>query len=422
MVCQAPKKKGERPTTSSQEGVCYAISCDRCANQGVAATYYGESSRTPYLRGREHLQGQTRHLEENPLYKHDVVHHLGVKGGYSMRVLRRHKAPLSRQLHEATEIELSKDKIIMNSKGEYNCARLPRITVEVGKKVLTADYRGQEQMDPDHAINQIGQWERAVRGTPLDIPQAKKRPGGSRNTYSNLDTPQHLSKRHKVNPVTAQPRAGTCQGQLTSTLDNDLGTGMAVVVPVSRGRPTTTKLDSDPGTKTLVVDTADPEVSPDLGSSKPTMLDNDPRTETLVVDPADPKVSPDLGPSKPTIFGSTDIRYRSATTVLMTGARVAHASRNDAKGRKKGPKVSVDQRKPWSGPREGQGPTGTRTPGQQPCKPVPTPSMMRPSPIQTLLCSQKGKMKFNTNKVESDCKSSRLKIVGAKLNSDPGPP
>ena len=87
--------------------------------------YYEESSRTGYLHGREHSHGQANKLEDNPLWKHDEVHHLGVQGSYSMCILRKHSKPLSRQMHEATEIECSEAHVLLNSKGEYNGHRVP---------------------------------------------------------------------------------------------------------------------------------------------------------------------------------------------------------------------------------------------------------------------------------------------------------
>ena len=101
MICSSMDKKEGTPTTCSQEGVCYMISCDQCKAAGVVTRYYGESSRTPYLRGKEHLKGQAKKLEENPLAKHDALHHQDTACSYSMRILRHHKAPLGRQVHES---------------------------------------------------------------------------------------------------------------------------------------------------------------------------------------------------------------------------------------------------------------------------------------------------------------------------------
>ena len=59
------------------ESICYVVCCDRCKDVKVESCYYGESARTAYLRGREHLHGQAKGAEDNPLSKHDDIHHEG---------------------------------------------------------------------------------------------------------------------------------------------------------------------------------------------------------------------------------------------------------------------------------------------------------------------------------------------------------
>ena len=173
MVCNSTDKKLGTPTTCKQEGVCYQISCDRCKEKGITAHYFGESSRTPFLRGREHLKGQSKKLEENPLAKHDFLHHNDQKGPYSMTVLRRHKAPLGRQVQEAVEIECSKAQYILNSKGEFNGVRVPRVTIEVGGRVLSGEYRGHDtdqQADPEEQHSEVVRsWEKDIRQKPTLI-------------------------------------------------------------------------------------------------------------------------------------------------------------------------------------------------------------------------------------------------------------
>ena len=117
LICCAKAKKEGTPSTCQQESVVYAITCDRCKDAQVDAKYYEESSLMGYLHGQEHSHGQANKLEDNPHWKHDEVHHLGVQGFYSMCILRKHSKPLSRQMHEATEIECSKAHVLLNSKG-----------------------------------------------------------------------------------------------------------------------------------------------------------------------------------------------------------------------------------------------------------------------------------------------------------------
>ena len=68
-----------------------------------------------------------------------------MKGTYSMQVVRMHRTALGRQIHESTLIQHSQANIQMNSKSEYNGPRIPRISVEIGAKVITTNYRGQGQ-------------------------------------------------------------------------------------------------------------------------------------------------------------------------------------------------------------------------------------------------------------------------------------
>ena len=138
MLCHSRDKK-DRSTDCRAESVCYQLTCDRCKDDKVTADYYGETARTAYMRGQDHLGGQKRNLEDNPLHKHDCNYHQGIKGTYSMRVLRTHKTPFTRQLQEATEIQMSKSNILLNSKSEYNGQRIPRVVIEVKDKVYTKE-------------------------------------------------------------------------------------------------------------------------------------------------------------------------------------------------------------------------------------------------------------------------------------------
>ena len=152
MVCISKNKKSGTTTTCRLESVCYVMSCDVCQENKVSACYWGESARTGYLRGREHLDAHEKRSEESALYKHDQIHHNGEKSTFSMKILRKHSKPLSRQLQEATLIENSKVDIMLNSKGEFNGARVPRVVVEIGSRTLTKEYAG-SQPTPNHDLN-----------------------------------------------------------------------------------------------------------------------------------------------------------------------------------------------------------------------------------------------------------------------------
>ena len=133
MSCPWSKEGGE----CRQESVVYQIECVRCKGEGVLAEYWGETARTAFERGEEHLSGLEARYEKNSLWKHSLVYHEGslTRTELKMTVVERHRSPLTRQIQEGVELECSKAKIIMNSKSEWNHSRIPRIMIEVGEEI-----------------------------------------------------------------------------------------------------------------------------------------------------------------------------------------------------------------------------------------------------------------------------------------------
>ena len=79
---------------------------------------------------------------KNALVKHSMEHHqdLETHPPFSMKVLGRYKTALQRQVAEAVFIDNNQADIIMNSKGEWNGSKLPRVVLEIGDKVNQLDY------------------------------------------------------------------------------------------------------------------------------------------------------------------------------------------------------------------------------------------------------------------------------------------
>ena len=156
-----------------KENIVYRILCQECELGHIKAEYTGESSRTPYLRGREHLDGLEKRKEDNALWKHCAQVHQGREVKFKMRVLRSHRTPMSRQIQEAVEIENSKADILMNSKGEWNGSRIPRIVIEVGEKIQ----EGEEKNTEDISWSSMRKRNWAQRGEISD--REKKRKGNT---------------------------------------------------------------------------------------------------------------------------------------------------------------------------------------------------------------------------------------------------
>ena len=137
----------------------YRITCQECKSKGVDCEYIGESSRTAFLRGSEHLDDLRKKSEKSPLWKHCVDEHAGEKVNFSMKVTRGHKTPLTRQIQESVEIENSTANILMNSKCEYNGSRIPRVVIEVGSRVETEDWPGQGPKKGRRNGKESGSWK-----------------------------------------------------------------------------------------------------------------------------------------------------------------------------------------------------------------------------------------------------------------------
>ena len=152
--CRSSDGRGGR---CQQEGVVYRIKCQECASRGVCSEYLGESSRTGFLRGGEHLDGLKSRCPKSPLWKHCLEQHDGQEVAFKMEIVRKHKSPLTRQIHESVAIENSSAKILMNSKSEYNGSKIPRIVVEVGDQVDTEDWGGKGGRRQE-SIKKEGHW------------------------------------------------------------------------------------------------------------------------------------------------------------------------------------------------------------------------------------------------------------------------
>ena len=120
-----------------REGVLYLITCKKCQEMGVKAEYWGETARTGYERGGEHLAGLRGRYEKNGLWKHSEIFQGRKLEGidFKMEIKNSYRSPLMRQIHEGVALEINGAKIIMNSKSEWNHSRIPRIVVEIGDEV-----------------------------------------------------------------------------------------------------------------------------------------------------------------------------------------------------------------------------------------------------------------------------------------------
>ena len=94
--------------------------------------YVGESSRSIKERSQEHWAAWGRREEKGHITKHQYLHHGGSQEPkFIMKMISSHKSALSRQISEAVRIRRrGGEGQILNSKGEFNCSQIPRLTLE----------------------------------------------------------------------------------------------------------------------------------------------------------------------------------------------------------------------------------------------------------------------------------------------------
>ena len=94
----------------------------------------GETARTTFERGGEHLNDLLSEVDGQPLWEHVKEDHERKyeKHWFKMKMTKKHHTALQRQIREALDIEGSGADIILNKKCEWNGSKIPRLRVEVG--------------------------------------------------------------------------------------------------------------------------------------------------------------------------------------------------------------------------------------------------------------------------------------------------
>ena len=121
----------------NQEGVVYAGECLLCKAKGKSSIYIGESSRSAYFRGKQHLKAikepknKNNKDEEkgNAFAKHLLEHHKDEKDPkpFKMSIIDTYRRPLQREIREGIEIYRCNADIPMNSKFDYHQPGIRRI-------------------------------------------------------------------------------------------------------------------------------------------------------------------------------------------------------------------------------------------------------------------------------------------------------
>ena len=152
--------------------------------------YIGESSRSGYERGLEHIRDWKELKKESHMVKHYFSVHEGENPEemeFHMRIIKTHRSAFNRQISESVEIQnQKKDHVILNSKSEYNRCALPRLTARVGEeKFSLLEKRKREDKEAEKDL------ERKIRNLKVKNSQNRREQLTSRE--------QPAEKRRRLN-------------------------------------------------------------------------------------------------------------------------------------------------------------------------------------------------------------------------------
>ena len=106
-------------------------------NTGPLFMYIGETARSAYERGCEHLKDFQFKRGKSHYLRHAVEVHPTVpldKLKFRMKILSCHKSAFERQIREAVLIDMHSGPNLMNSKLEYSRCALPKMSINLGNK------------------------------------------------------------------------------------------------------------------------------------------------------------------------------------------------------------------------------------------------------------------------------------------------
>ena len=110
----------------------YTITCEECEHErDNESIYIGETSRTAYIRGTEHMEALRRKRESSVLWKHCRRHHDDEPCNFRMDVVGVHgNDAMLRQVGEGVMIHRTPSQQLMNDRSEWNFVNLPRVAIE----------------------------------------------------------------------------------------------------------------------------------------------------------------------------------------------------------------------------------------------------------------------------------------------------
>ena len=179
LLCISQSGTDEKPHSCKKRNVVYQTTCRQCKSDGREATYFGESSRSAFERGSEHLDSYASLRVDSHMLKHNLLVHGDLQNvEFEMKILKEHQSAIQRQVHEAVVTHYYKGKCLMNSKSEFSRCRIPRLTVKFGSKQINDEQEVSESETEqlvEAAIKKLRQKQRRA-----DLQLDEEKPPGKR--------------------------------------------------------------------------------------------------------------------------------------------------------------------------------------------------------------------------------------------------
>ena len=197
----------------------YTLTCEECGARGIQACYFGETARSSFLRGLDHQDTLKNKDDSSPLWKHSAEHHNAREDVvYTMKVLRNHPTALTRQIEESVALDKKKVHVLMNSKGEWNSQRIPRIVVQV---------QGRDEEEEGERLPTVESWADPVRLRP----KPKRR--GAEEARAEMEA-MASEKRRRVGDLPERNVGGAAEHEAAG---GDDGERQEVAAGGEEGRP-----------------------------------------------------------------------------------------------------------------------------------------------------------------------------------------
>ena len=143
-VCRLHKGKGS--SKCMRKSIVYESRCLSCPPNSNIGVYIGESGRSLYERSTEHLEDAKNLKKCSHIVKHWALQHPTMisQPVFKFSVLKVHKTPMDRQIHEAVRIGTDGK---LNSKSEFRQNQIKRLAVQLTSRELRAVERELEKED-----------------------------------------------------------------------------------------------------------------------------------------------------------------------------------------------------------------------------------------------------------------------------------